>query len=54
MTLVAHRPKGLLEGGLYLREVARRVYGDKVHQSVHCDGNSPQILDDGGGAVEEG
>jgi hypothetical protein len=46
--------EGLAEGGLELREVARRVTRDEVHEGMHCDGGSPQAVDGGGGAVVEG
>jgi len=37
-----------------LREMARRVKRDEVHEGMHCDGCTPQALYDGGGAVAEG
>jgi hypothetical protein len=37
--------EGLVESDLELREVARRVKRDKLHQSMHCDGCLPQVVD---------
>ena len=46
--------EGLAEGGLELREMARRVTRDEVHEGMHFNGGSPLAVDGGGGAVVEG